>query len=372
VISVERERAAHAMFVMHSGSAGGSNRVATDLIQHRPTEWGVDAVFLSAGPAVAAAQAAGAATVVIDAGRARDVRKSLPAIWKLSTLMRRRRSAVVLCHVAKAQALAGWAARVADLPTVWFQHEMPGTPRVLQAMAARTPHQLTVCNSEFVLSEHRKRWPGDTAIRWHPGVAIPAEDLATRPSPTAGSGRVVIVGRLQDQKRIELAMDGFEALLTIRPQATLDIVGTTPPRHDARYERRLRERVAGSSLRSQVTFRGQVDDLEMTWRGADVLLHCGENEAFGLVAAEALARGVPAVVPLRGGAAEIVRDSVDGYHVDPTDASSVSAAIDRALRELGSAQARSSMRTRALNGFHVGDQARVLWAELARVAGIMA
>jgi glycosyltransferase involved in cell wall biosynthesis len=364
--------AARAMFVMHSGSAGGSNRVATDLIQHRPTGWGVDAVFLSAGPAVAAAHGAGAATVVINAGRARDARKSLPAIWRLRALMHQRRSAIVLCHVAKAQALAGWAARVAQIPTVWFQHEMPGTPRVLQAMAARTPHQLTVCNSEFVLSEHRKRWPGDTAIRWHPGVGIPPEDFATKPSPPPGSGRVVVVGRLQDQKRIELAIDGFEELLAIRPHATLDIVGTTPPRHDARYERRLRDRVVDSPHRSQVTFRGQVDDLEMTWRGADVLVHCGENEAFGLVAAEALAHGVPAVVPLHGGAAEIVRDGVDGYHVDPTDASGMSAVIDRALRELSSAQARTSMRARALDGFHVGDQARLLWAELARVAGIMA
>lgn len=53
------------------------------------------------------------------------------------------------------------------------------------------------------------------------------------------------------------------------------------------------------------------------------------DEAFGNVVVEALATGVPAITYRRGGPAEIVRDGVNGFLVEPGSVEGLVAAIDR-------------------------------------------
>jgi len=55
------------------------------------------------------------------------------------------------------------------------------------------------------------------------------------------------------------------------------------------------------------------------------------EETFGLAVAEAMAWGIPAVVPPVGGVAERVREGIDGFHADPEDLGAVGAALDRIL-----------------------------------------
>ena len=85
-------------------------------------------------------------------------------------------------------------------------------------------------------------------------------------------------------------------------------------------------------------FRGHVQAAAATMREYDVVVHTAELEPFGLVVAEALLHGVPVVCPRDGGPAEIVRDGIDGIHVDVEDPEALAQAIlalvrDPALRE---------------------------------------
>jgi UDP-glucose:tetrahydrobiopterin glucosyltransferase len=57
-------------------------------------------------------------------------------------------------------------------------------------------------------------------------------------------------------------------------------------------------------------------------------------EAFGNVAIEALACGVPVIAYRRGGAAEIITDGKTGFLVEPDSIEGLVAAIDR-LDEIG-------------------------------------
>lgn len=54
-------------------------------------------------------------------------------------------------------------------------------------------------------------------------------------------------------------------------------------------------------------------------------------ETFGLTAIEAMAYGVPVIVPAAGGIAEVVEDKINGWHVDPREADFLTRVVASAL-----------------------------------------
>ncbi len=117
--------------------------------------------------------------------------------------------------------------------------------------------------------------------------------LAGRPGPL-----VVAIGRFAVEKRWDVVLDAFVRFRERRP-GVLVVLGDGPER--SRLERRL-------GRRDDVTFPGFVRDrvdLATTLASADVLLHGCPFETFGLSIAEALASGLPCVVPDAGGAGEL-------------------------------------------------------------------
>jgi glycosyltransferase involved in cell wall biosynthesis len=85
-----------------------------------------------------------------------------------------------------------------------------------------------------------------------------------------------------------------------------------------------------------ITFLGRVSDEALAgfYQSCDVfVLPTTSGEGFGLVAAEALACGVPVVATDEGGAKEVVRDGVDGVHVKARDTASIAAGITLMLSD---------------------------------------
>jgi UDP-glucose:tetrahydrobiopterin glucosyltransferase len=83
---------------------------------------------------------------------------------------------------------------------------------------------------------------------------------------------------------------------------------------------------------AQVSHEGFVatDDLQAAIGGAAALVMTPKwVEAFGNVAIEAMACGVPVVAYRRGGPAEIVTDGVTGFLVEPDDVRAMAAAVGR-------------------------------------------
>lgn len=119
----------------------------------------------------------------------------------------------------------------------------------------------------------------------------------------------VYCGRLSEEKGVALLLRAFAQLRRRVPDARLRLVGTGP-------QRPLLERLVGElELGEAVLFRGWVPpeqverELVDAWALVAPSLHA---EPLGLVAIEALVRGVPVIASATGGFAETVQDGVSG------------------------------------------------------------
>ena len=139
-------------------------------------------------------------------------------------------------------------------------------------------------------------------------AALPAMD----PRPQAGwpAEAVVIttLGRLAQEKSVELVVEAFAEVAAAEPAARLLLVGGGPS------EAALRERARQPDLAGRVHLAGQQPRrtaLALA-KGADLMASASRTETQGLVLAEALALGLPVVAIDGPGVADSVRDGVDG------------------------------------------------------------
>lgn len=158
----------------------------------------------------------------------------------------------------------------------------------------------------------------------HNGTDPGNGDLDRSPTP-----RVVVLGRLVPQKRVELAI---EAVAELRrgavPDLTLDIVGS------GWWEPNLRELVAARGLGAAVTFHGHVSEMEKEHLLAQAWVHAlpSLKEGWGLVVVEAGVHGTPTVAfRSAGGPCDSIHDGVSGILVDgphePADLDGFTAAL---------------------------------------------
>ena len=128
------------------------------------------------------------------------------------------------------------------------------------------------------------------------------EGLRARWSP---SGRPIVgfVGRLAPEKHVERL-----AVLADDPRVQLVVVGDGPER--MRLEQRMPSAV----------FTGRLggEELARAYASLDVFVHPGEHETFCQAVQEALASGVPAIVPDAGGPRDLVAHCRNGYRL-PVD-----------------------------------------------------
>jgi len=139
---------------------------------------------------------------------------------------------------------------------------------------------------------------------------------------------LVASGRLAVEKRWDVVIDAFARIAAKRPEARLTIYGDGPER--ARLEQQAR--ISGSRVRF-VGFEQDRVALGAALASADALVHGCPYETFGIAVAEAIACGLPVVVPNEGGAGELARgptsDFAETYESGNVEA--CTAAIERLL-----------------------------------------
>ncbi len=158
--------------------------------------------------------------------------------------------------------------------------------------------------------------------RFHPASPSPA-DKALADKTLAGKAlsgpRFLCAGSLYPHKNHRLALQAFRLVRDKIPQATLAVAGDGPLR--AELEQAARELGLGAA----VSFLGTVERIEEVMRGCDVFVLPSDYEGFGLVVAEAMACGLPAVATRSGGPENIIRDGLDGFLVPTGDAGRLAA-----------------------------------------------
>jgi glycosyltransferase involved in cell wall biosynthesis len=175
-------------------------------------------------------------------------------------------------------------------------------------------------------------------------VQATAEVVPVDPRPLAGwpPGAPVVgtLGRLAPEKSPGLILEAIAGV----PDARLLIVGSGPS------EAELRSRAAAPDLVGRVHLVGALPRMDALARlgGADVFAFASRTETQGLVLAEALSLGLPAVAIDGPGVRDSVRDGVDGIIVDAEPSSSRARRLGSALgRVLADDALRSRLAARA-------------------------
>jgi len=114
-----------------------------------------------------------------------------------------------------------------------------------------------------------------------------------------------------------LAGAGSDAVLLIAGSAKF--AGAATQFDNTAFERRLHDLAAEQGVADRVRFLGERSDVPAILAATDVVLLPSWREAFGRIAIEAMAMGVPVAATEVGGPAEIVRRGVDGLLLPPRE-----------------------------------------------------
>lgn len=159
----------------------------------------------------------------------------------------------------------------------------------------------------------------------------------------AGLRKVAIISRLDPIKRVDLLFEALDLDPSLR-SIEFDVYGRGSDEQVLRSHALARH--------PNVSFQGFRSDVAERLTKADLLLHLCPEEPFGLAILEAMAAGVPVLVPDQGGAGDIVTDGGNGYRFRANDAWDLARKL-QALQQTPAAQLRSvvaegfrSLRTR--------------------------
>jgi glycosyltransferase involved in cell wall biosynthesis len=155
-------------------------------------------------------------------------------------------------------------------------------------------------DAEAVFGEHE-----NFAVIPHPVAPVPPVPFEERDPDL-----VVMLARLDAQKRVPHAIASFAHVVRARPGARLEIYGQGPE------QGALQRLIDDAGLRDNVRLAGYTKDPGEVYRRASCSLLTSRFEGFGLVLLESLSHGCPVVsYDVRYGPADIVADGVNGFLV---------------------------------------------------------
>ena len=173
-------------------------------------------------------------------------------------------------------------------------------------------------------------------------VAEPGTDAALRALGSGGyPATLLAAGAIIPRKGYDVLVDALARLQDIDWQLVLAGSAERAPQ----TARALTAQIAARGLAGRITLLGELepDVLDAAYDSADIFVMSSHFEGYGMVLAEAMARGLPVVTTRGGAAAETVPNSA-GLKVPPDDAPALAVALrrmitDKALREACSEEA---------------------------------
>lgn len=252
---------------------------------------------------------------------------------RVARIARRLDVDLVHANTARAGLIATLAARIGGRPAVVHIRDWlpPGrvsaaTARILEAGA-----DALIANSAYTAAQ----LPSAPARALRRVVHNPIDTTSFDPARfETGAARAAIgladddlvlsiVGQVTPWKGQDDAIRVAAALRHEHPRLRLVIAGS--PKFDdpgtrfdnLGFDQRIRDMTHEEGLDEVVRFLGERSDVPAVLAATDVLLVPSWQEAFGRVALEGMAMGVPVVATNRGGPTELVRDGTDGVLLAP-------------------------------------------------------
>jgi glycosyltransferase involved in cell wall biosynthesis len=200
-----------------------------------------------------------------------------------------------------------------------------------------------------------------------PGAKIAVAEPGTDPAPRAtgsSSARIELlaVGAIVPRKAYDILVRALAPLAD--RDWHLQIAGPADRSPEALAS--LHSAIRDTGLADRITLVGPVtqERLAVLYASADALLMPSLYEGYGMVLAEAMARGLPIVCTTGGAAAETV-PAAAAIKVPPGDAPALTAAVGRLLRE-------ADLRRRLADASWAAGRKLPRWEDTARIiAGVI-
>ncbi|MCP3934110.1 MAG: glycosyltransferase family 4 protein [Actinomycetia bacterium] len=222
---------------------------------------------------------------------------------------------------------------------------VPRSIPIVWSLRDRAPHQLhrsllratsrsvasIIANSPFTADQLR-----------HPAMTVVANPIAEVQTVPTNEARarlglpddrhiVAVLAHLHPSKGHDVMVEALTHWSpSVRP--ILAIAGGDLYKGSDSYGRDLGQRVEALGLRHDVSMLGNVDDVDLVYAAADVVVHPSRHpEGFGRVAVEAQSSGTPIVATAQGGVLGLIDHDETGLLVQPDDPAALFEAVDSVM-----------------------------------------
>ena len=337
--------------------SGGAERSTVEIAEALMAAGGHAIIVTEGGRMATAAQSAGTEVVYLPVA-SKNPLTILKNAGKIARLARRSGATVIHARSRAPAWSAKIAARKAKIAFVTTYHGVYGAASPLKRWynSVMAKGDRVIANSAFTAAHVLRAYPGVKSrlvtigrgvdlLQFDPAKVTDARVARLRAVWGAGAERKVILvpGRLTEWKG---QGDVIEAA-AIHPElkrALIVLIGDTT---SDSYRRALEDKINALGLRTRVRLAGHCADMPAAYLAADVVVQPSRKpEAFGRVAAEALAMGALVVASDIGGASETVIEGT-GYRYPVGDVAALGDRLAFALTlPLG---ARAAMRAAAIS-----------------------
>ena len=296
--------------------------------------------------------------------------RRLPRLYRACAGVRRHLqhepAEIVYTHAYDSLAIGRLAARGLDRRHVCHLHNaldrtrLLGLQRILASLVLAALADRLVAVSDFV-----------AASLWRPSrrkVCRVDNGIDARTITAAVQGvakdarRIVIVGRLVNWKKQQVAIRAIQILRGRGLDCELEIIGG-PLGPAVRHHQTLRDLASGLGLADHVHFLGVLSPPYRRVASAVACVSCATREPFGLAVVEAMVCGTPVVAADAGAMAELIEDRTSGLLYRPDDPAALADALERLLGDGALCAALTeNARRRALSRYAVESHLRGLRA----------
>jgi glycosyltransferase involved in cell wall biosynthesis len=165
-------------------------------------------------------------------------------------------------------------------------------------------------------------------------VARPGTDVVPAAPGSETGARLLSVGAVAPHKGQDVLVDALAGMVDL-PDWTCRVVGSLDV--DREFALRTMSAIRSASLAERVALTGVLTgpQLEDAYRTADLVVAPSRAESYGMVVAEALARGIPVVASCVGGVPEAIAGSPAGVLVPSGDPGALRAVLRRWRGDVG-------------------------------------
>lgn len=257
---------------------------------------------------------------------------------RLTSALRKRQPDVIVGFLPPAITAAVCAGRKLGIPVIASTHNVPQEDfgdslrwdlnpvyRERARSAVQQAASITILQDEF-----REWFPAAIQDRIHV-LANPVQRLSPRLSPAPPRDKLILaIGRLTDIKRFDLLIAAWGKIHARFPDWRIEIYGEGP------QQPALATQISKLGLDQSLQLCGVTDALGPVYDRARLLCHPAVFEGFGLVVAESMAHGTPALAFSDcAGVNNLITHAVDGLLIAPQNdrVADLAIALSQALEQ---------------------------------------